>query len=337
LLGGTSIFEVQQKGKRHNSELRQRAEAGLPLTHKRPFGWTTNKMDELHPEEAPLIQAAASDLLAGASVRGLVIKWNKVGVKTSAGGTWHRVTLKQLMSRWSNAAIPVFHGEPLMDVQGQWVPILDRDTLLAVRAVTSPGGVQKKAARSSLLSGILLCHCGKTMTSNSGRYWCGNVHNGLCSTTISPQFVENQAIAWTLIQVYAHAKSQMESQSNKERAAVELALQKVREERKLIAESDLDLASRMAEHKALSARESALEAQAVQMVQTSVIGALIDSLAPMNTIQGLHDLDKLQERWEGLDFAQKRLLLRSFGQFRIKSGGRGSSRVEILPLESPQP
>jgi site-specific DNA recombinase len=338
MLGGSAIFEVQQKGKRHNSELRQKAEAGLPMTHKRPFGWTDNTLQTLHPEESKHIQDAASDLLAGASVRGLVVKWNASGIKTSTGKTWARVTFRQLMGRWSNAAVPVYRGEPLLDVQGQWTPILDRPTLEAVRAITSPGGVQKVAAKSVLLSGILRCgKCGKPMIGNSGRMWCTNIQNGLCSQTISGHLVENRIIGWTLHQVHVHAQRMMEEDhSSEERAKIETELAQIRADRKYVASAEWSAASKDAEYKSLDARESALQEQSASRVRQSIKGALIHDLAPMVTIDAikaearLDELETLGERWEKLDFAQKRLLLKEFGTFKINPG-RGASRLEIVP------
>lgn len=340
VLVGVARHEGRQKSERHKAQIKQAAYAGQPLTHKRPFGWTSNKMDELHPEESKLIKEAAADLLAGASVRGVVVRWNKAGIKTSAGNEWHRVSFKDMMSRWANAGIPVHLGEPLMDVQGLWKPILDKDTLLAVRAVTSPGGVQKTAARSYLLSGILVCSkCGKRFVANSGRYWCPGTINGTCTQTISPQFVEPRVIAWTLIQVYVHAQQQLEDQSSKERAAVEVALSQIRDEREAIARmDDLSLESRIALLRALEARESDLKQQAISMVQNTVLGALTASLAPMKGTVSLLDnrseeLKEIRARWEKLDFAQKRLLLQSFGKFKVHPG-RGANRLEILAGES---
>lgn len=328
--------EAHRISERVSNRLGSNAALGKPRrSNWRPFGWTDNSMQELHPEEAPLIQQAAADLLTDASVRGLVVKWNQAGIRTTSGNTWQRMTFKQMMSRWTNAAIPTRHDEPLFDVEGQWAPILDRQTLEAVRAVTAPGGVQKTAARTALLSGILRCgRCGKTMVSHSGRYSCSDIMNGLCSVTITPHLVENRIIAWTLIQVYAKAQEMLKDQSAAaERARVAVELAQLQEERKQIAESGLDITSRIALLKDVERREKDAQQESVTMVRQSVLGSLIADLAPMNTIQGVDDLDTLRERWESLDFQQKRLLLRSFGEFRIAAGGRGAGRLEILPAE----
>ena len=191
------------------------------------------------------------------------------------------------------------------------------DTLQAVRAITEPGGVQKTAAKSYLLSGILLCgKCGHKMTANSGRYWCGSVHNGLCSVTISPHLIENKIISHVLIQAWAYAQQKIAEQDTKQRAAVELALAKIRDERQQVAQAGLSLASRLAEYKALDERERDLQEQAKAQVQQSVLGSLVADLVPLGLASGalpqLAALETLQSRWEALDFQQQRLLLQSF-------------------------
>jgi DNA invertase Pin-like site-specific DNA recombinase len=337
--------EAERIAERVSNRLDGNARLGKPRrSNWRPFGWTDNSMQTLHPVESELIKKAASDLLAGASVRGVVVRWNRTGVLTSSGGEWQRVSFKQMMSRWSNAAIPNRHDEPLMDVPGLWTPILDRDTLLAVRAVTSPGGVQKTAAKSALLSGILRCgKCGKKMVSNSGRYWCPGTINGACSVTISPHLVEPRIIGATVLNVYVHAQDQMEAQATAERAAIESELVKIRREREEIASDlDIELVDRKALLKALSARENALQQQSLSAVRHNVLGALVADITPMVTVANGHthhgsadqrteELKELRARFDALDFAQQRLLISSFGEYRVKSGGRGSSRLEILP------
>ena len=83
-----------------------------------------------------------------------------------------------------------------------------------------------------------------------------------------------------------------------------------------------------------------MQEQSASRVRQSIKGALIHDLAPMVTIDAikagakaearLDELETLGERWEKLDFAQKRLLLKEFGTFKINPG-RGASRLEIVP------
>jgi hypothetical protein len=131
------------------------------------------------------------------------------------------------------------------------------------------------------------------------------------------------------------AQQKIAEQDTKQRAAVELALAKIRDERQQVAQAGLSLASRLAEYKALDERERDLQEQAKAQVQQSVLGSLVADLVPLGLASGalaqLAALETLQSRWEALDFQQQRLLLQSFGVFRISPNGRGSSRLEIGP------
>jgi hypothetical protein len=46
------------------------------------------------------------------------------------------------------------------------------------------------------------------------------------------------------------------------------------------------------------------------------------------------ELQLLEDRWKSLDFAQQQLLIRSFGEYRIRKGGRGAERLVILPASA---
>ena len=46
------------------------------------------------------------------------------------------------------------------------------------------------------------------------------------------------------------------------------------------------------------------------------------------------ELQLLEDRWKSLDFAQQQLLIRSFGEYRIRKGGRGAERLVILPANA---
>lgn len=60
---------------------------GIPAGGGRPFGWKKDRRT-LHKVEAPLLKAAALEILGGRTRGSIVTEWNANGVKTSRGNQW---------------------------------------------------------------------------------------------------------------------------------------------------------------------------------------------------------------------------------------------------------
>lgn len=151
-----SRAEMERKSARQKSANRQRAKAGKPPTSgRRPFGYTPG-WGELVESEATEIRKAAATVLAGGSIHAIVRDLRARGVKTSAGGTWYPTGVRRLLLSPRNASLRYYHGKPMGD--GQWPPILDRDTYAELQAVlNAPGRHKAGPPRRYLGSGIYLC------------------------------------------------------------------------------------------------------------------------------------------------------------------------------------
>lgn len=144
--------------RRVRRKLEENAIEGRNHGGSRPFGWKVDRVT-LEPAEAAAVRKAAALLLAGNSVRAIVRALSEDGSVNTAGTPWRDVTLRGTLLRPRNAGLRVHQGNVIGE--GQWEPILDRDTWERVRVTlmdpgrrTTPGA----SGRKHLLSGLL--HCG---------------------------------------------------------------------------------------------------------------------------------------------------------------------------------
>jgi DNA invertase Pin-like site-specific DNA recombinase len=168
-------IESRKAQRRMRRSHRARAEDGKPVGGTRPFGWQDDRRT-LDPAEALHLAQAARDFAAGRALNSIVRGWQDAGVKTSLGNEWTMRSLKLALEnpricgwrRMGGELVTDEHGVPVV---GQWEPIVDTETWLAVdatmrarkgRAVGSDGvagallPVDVREFRY-LLSGILRC------------------------------------------------------------------------------------------------------------------------------------------------------------------------------------
>ncbi|VBA47896.1 recombinase family protein [Mycobacterium attenuatum] len=177
ITGAVAKAEVERKSARQKRANQQRAQAGK-VWNARVFGWDAN---EIVVHEAEAIRTASRDLLNGASLWSIAAQWNSQALKTAKGCGWTGGTVRQVLTRASNAGLVTYDlraaqaeartkGKPVHMagiVEGAEPgrpAIVDRDvwegvcTLLADpkrHTGRSPG-------RKHLLSGIAICDaCGK--------------------------------------------------------------------------------------------------------------------------------------------------------------------------------
>jgi site-specific DNA recombinase len=161
ILAAVATAEVERKSTRQKDANKQRRAEGLPWQSGwRAFGYELD--GTLIPAEAALIREAASDVLAGASLKSIARRWRDLGVSTprSAKGAegWTHNGVRSILLNPKNAGLSTYKGEIIG--KGAWEPILSEDThTLLVARLTDPvrrtNGNGRKAA--NLLSGIAKC------------------------------------------------------------------------------------------------------------------------------------------------------------------------------------
>jgi site-specific DNA recombinase len=179
--------EVAKMSKRMLSVRREELENGQPNPGgKRAFGsrgwrrlrddagnWRTEPIvpEAQAARERELIREAARRILAGDSLRGIVLDWNREGVPTTTGGRWGTRTLKQVLIAPRLAGLRGHRGEVVTGDDGQPVrlvgddgrpvePILPLEQWQAVRAVlTDPARAASTVggAPQHLLTGLAFC------------------------------------------------------------------------------------------------------------------------------------------------------------------------------------
>lgn len=343
LSGGKARGEMKDKSKRHRLAYKQAAEMGKSTVRFRPFGWSDHTLNALHPVEAPMVQKAATDLLAGVSLNAIAAQWNDTGITPVRGTVWTTNAVGKLMRRWANAGIPVYKGEPLLDTKGTFTPLLERATFDAVKAMLDQRSfTRERGPRKYVLGGLMRCHCGNLMHGAVRGYVCAGEQTRTCYTAVRREMAESRIIKYTQIRIADLAGKEGVGSQTSRRAEIETALVAAQAERDDIAsDPDLDLPTRKALLKALSARESALKDESVSMTASNALGSLIASLAPhIMTSGGKHtaSIDQaadnrkaVREAWESLDMSQQRLLVSAFGKYTVYPG-RGEDRIEIEPL-----
>jgi DNA invertase Pin-like site-specific DNA recombinase len=170
-------MDTSRRVRRKHLELAQK---GLPVGGNRPFGYKKDKTT-LEPNEAALLQAAASDLLAGVGLHTICRRWNEAGILTTVGNPWRKQVLRNLLLSPRLAGYRVYQGGIARDptgrpIMGQYPPILDMPTWEAVCAVLrDPARCGKHVhvgGRKYLLSGLVRCsECGAVMHGNANDKW----------------------------------------------------------------------------------------------------------------------------------------------------------------------
>jgi site-specific DNA recombinase len=117
----------------------------------------------VNEREAGLVRDAAAKLLAGRSLRSVVVELNAAGATRKEGRVWWPSTLRRTLSSPRIAGIRDHKGE---EHPAAWPAILDADTFerlqLVLRAEARFAGSDKKGARTYLLTGLVYCgNCGE--------------------------------------------------------------------------------------------------------------------------------------------------------------------------------
>jgi site-specific DNA recombinase len=136
---------------------------------KRPFGFAGAGAQKVPLARAlaeqDMIREAASRIIAGDSLRGICIDWNKRGVAGTQGHLWSTRTLKRILVSPRIAGLREHNGKLH---EAAWSPIVSRKQWDAIKAILEDparrtndrGGVYRY-----LLSGLVFCGvCGNRMT-----------------------------------------------------------------------------------------------------------------------------------------------------------------------------
>ncbi|WJN62984.1 serine integrase [Streptomyces phage phiScoe25] len=172
ILAAVARAEVERKSARQKLANAQRAAEGKPhVSGIRPFGYADDHLT-LISEEADAIRDAARRALAGETMISIAKSWTEAGLISARARRGHDKGKRATVAGWSArgvrnvlispryAGIRTYNGEPVGE--GDWEPVLDRETHLAlVDMLGDParrkGAVKKGRRPSSLLTALALC------------------------------------------------------------------------------------------------------------------------------------------------------------------------------------
>jgi site-specific DNA recombinase len=153
--GNVAAHESELKSERVRRKFQQKALAGEDAGGVRAFGRADDRVS-LHPVEAPLVQQAVDDLLAGRTLKGIVASWNAAGITTTRGKPWGATTLRRMLLQPRLYGARQHNGEVV--VHDAFPPIVPRETWLELRAVLlDPARLKPGTPARYLLSGIATC------------------------------------------------------------------------------------------------------------------------------------------------------------------------------------
>lgn len=184
ILASIARHEIEEMGDRRKRANLQKAEMGLPLGGKRPFGYCQHPKDlrtgtevsrtcrdpgcpgsmrSLVPAEADTVRWCADQVVAGRGLWWLVTELERRGVVTTQGNPWRHSELRRMLTNPRIAGRRIHKGVDMGEAA--WPAILDADTFAAVRAVLSdPSRARKGAPRRYFLSGLARCGaCGEVV------------------------------------------------------------------------------------------------------------------------------------------------------------------------------
>ncbi|PWD44543.1 hypothetical protein ACN93_03830 [Gordonia paraffinivorans] len=133
MLGAAARHEIEHKSERIRRARVQLAQQGKYGGGRRAFGWESDGLTQ-RADEAELIRYAASQVLAGVSLRQVVGEFNRRQIPTASGsGRWVGAKLRSILLSPRNAGLAALNGEILGEAT--WEPIIDRDKFYALQAI----------------------------------------------------------------------------------------------------------------------------------------------------------------------------------------------------------
>lgn len=177
LLAQVATYEVEHKSERWSRSWRQGRELGaFPGTGTRLWGYTRDGV--VIEEEAEVTRRMAADVLAGVPLHAIARWLEAEGYRATRGRVWTVATMKQYLRNPRIAGWSTLGGQIVGE--GQWEPILDRESWEAIRALFE-SRTRPYVPRQALLTGLVFCGvegCGFRMVSGQQRgkrtYRCPN-------------------------------------------------------------------------------------------------------------------------------------------------------------------
>lgn len=328
IVGAVARAETDRMGERIRRKHVELAERGAPSGGgARPYGYEADRLTVVESEAARIREAAAR-ALAGESLNGICIDWNRQGLTTAQGGRWRTTTLRRIVLAPRIAGKREHRGEVVGDAQ--WPAIVDEVTWARLRAVLGAGGRKpgwNGLARSYLLNGLSFCGvCGHRLSARptpKKSYVCASHPGEGCGgIRIKAEWLEDWVTDRLLDRIDEAAVQAPEDGS------IERALAEVGELEHLRAELATDYYS----------PERTISRGQFDAADRNLAARLDDANRRIVEVSRAYrePLTGLRERWHDASFSQKRAAVEQYivrvdvGRSRIRGGRRfDHERVEV--------
>lgn len=203
LVGATNKAEVERKSARQKRANQQARAAGKwNRTGVRRFGYS--KAGEPLEPEASLLRQAATDVLAGKSLRSISTVWNNQGLRTVNGSKWTTLQLRRMLLNPLYAGLMTYQGR--VTGTGGWEPVLSRDIHTGVAAFLSDPSRRPAVSfeKRHMLSGVARCGpCGQLLyavypggTMRGVVYTCRPSSHVARTGALLDEYMEAIVLAW---------------------------------------------------------------------------------------------------------------------------------------------
>ena len=300
--------------KRINRAMRASAAAGRPhgktaFGYRRVYDEATGQLvsQELDPAAAAVVAEIFDRVIAGDALHAIARDLERRGVVTQQGGAWTPGKVRQMLAVRTYLGHRVYRGEVV--VEGAWPAIVDEVTFARANAIVNAPGRRTNTTTKvrHLMSGMLSCStCGSTVshTTVGGRiavYRCKAAgHVAVKAATLEAGVRELVAARLSRPDALAvFATSQVDVKG-------------ARAELKAL-EAQLDEADDALAAAAMSARaHGKLEARvAPRIAELEALLATAERDVPRRVAElAAVDVDEVRDRWDALDLADKRAVVR---------------------------
>jgi site-specific DNA recombinase len=320
-LGAVARYEVEHMIERQQRARLQAATAGRWGGGRRPFGYEADGVT-VNQAEADALRWAASHVLAGTSLNGIVAALNDRGIRTATGKPWKPTELRRALVRPRNAGLMVHRGQVVGEAG--WPAVLDEDTWRGVCAVLKDATrrTNTTVARRWLLSGLARCGvCGEPVRSFSAGTSRGRTTKPVYTCRTGKHVVRDAAELDAFVEAVT-----LERLSRPD--ARELLVIDQRTDTVALHARDTALRERLDELGRLYG-DGAIDALQLQAATASIrtqrerITAELAAASRGSVLAGVADAPDPARVWEGLDLSRRRAIVDTLATVTILPARRG--------------
>jgi site-specific DNA recombinase len=313
-----ALHESEQKSERIIAQRIQATSAGRWTGNKRPYGFEKDSVT-VRQDEAQALSWAASQLLAGRSLRSLAQELNRRGDLSSTGAPWDARTLGRVLKRPRNAGLSVYRGEVVG--QAQWPAILPEDLWRGVCAVLGDPSRRDNPGRPPtwLGSNLYRCGiCGEVMISKArGGRWKMTVYTCSASAHLSRNAKEVDGFIEAVV---------IERMSRPDAADL-LGPDRKQDVSQLLVQDEalrarLDEQARLHADGLIDGRQLAEGTASIRHQREEVTAALA-AASRGSVLAGVADAEDPAAAWAGLDLSRKRAIIEVLMTVTVLRARRG--------------